>query len=299
MIKVSKHHHVHKMSKNNEPCIRVVSGDRLLVETWDALEGESRNIFDNKIPHRQVFPSANPATGPIFVEDAHPGDVLEVEIHDIKCDRFGFMTQRRNRFTKDGPSDDSVYVQVEVQGDELIYDGLKLPLEPMIGVIGTAPLEDMWCQECGDHGSNMDNKLIKKGAKVLLPVFVEGGLLAMGDVHAVMGDGEVFGQGIEIGAQIDITVRVRRDLSLKRPMIILEDRIATVASNKDIGIAEDQAISDMGLYLINVLGFTPLNASIIIAFYGDLRFCQVCNPQKTVRMEIKNKYINLFAKKKQ
>lgn len=294
MKRISKKNHIHKMSQANEPCIKVESGERLIVETWDALEGRSREYFENKTPYPEIFPNANPATGPIYINDALPGDALEIEIHDIALSGYGFMTLRKNRFLKEGPKDEVVYIQVETQEEQLLYEGRRLTLEPMIGVIGTAPKEEMWCQETGAHGANMDAKIIKKGAKVLLPVFVEGALLAMGDVHAVMGDGEVFGQGIEIGAEIEITVRVRKDIVLNRPMVIMEDGIACISSNSDMEIAKDQVIHDMGVYLIKKLGFSPLDASAIIAFYGELRFCQVVNPQMTLRMELKNKYIDMF-----
>ena len=293
-VKVSKENHIYNLSINNKPCITVKDGTRLVVECWDALEGRSKEYFDNKTPNSEI--NANPATGPIFIEGALPGNTLEIEIHNIGLSRFGFMQLRKNQFIENAARE-NVYIETEVAGNQLLYNGRKMPVQPMIGVIGTASPNEISCKEAGDNGGNMDTRTIKKGSKVLLPVLVEGALLAIGDVHAVMGDGEVFGQGVEIGAEVEITVRVRKDLNIQRPMIISDDRIACIASNPNILTAKDQVIKDMGRYLVNACGFSSIDASALIAFYGNLHFCQVVNPQKTVRMEIEKQYIKLFEHK--
>jgi amidase len=296
IVKVSKENHIHRMSINNKPCVLVKNGTRLVIECWDALEGRSKEYFYNKTPYPEIFPNANPATGPIFVEDALPGNTLEIEVHNIRLSGVGFMKLNKNQFIE-GADREDVYVETEVSGNQLLFNGRKIPVQSMIGVIGTAGLKEIYCQEAGDNGSNLDTRIIKKGSKVLLPVSVEGALLAIGDIHAVMGDGEVFGQGVEIGAEVEITLRVRKDLNIQRPMIINADRIACIGSNPNVLTAKDLAIQDMGRYLVNVCGFSSMDASVLIAFYGNLCFCQVVNPQKTVRMEIEKQYMNLFEHK--
>ena len=295
-IRISKENHIHKMSINNKPCVTVKSGTRLILECQDGLEGRSKEYFNNKTPYSEIFPIANPGTGPVFIEDALPGDVLEVEIHDIRLSGLGYIQLNKNQFVDNTPWE-NVYAEAEIKGTYLLYNGLKMPIQPMVGTIGTAGLKEIYCQENGDNGGNMDARLIKKHSKVLLPVFAEGGLLAMGDLHAVMGDGEVFGQGVEIGGEVEITVRVRKDLKIQRPMVFLTDRIASIASNADILAAKDQAINDMGKFLVDMCGFNSIDASSLIAFYGNLAFCQVVTARKTVRMEIEKKYIRLFNPK--
>ncbi len=292
-LRIGKENHIHTMSINNKPCATVKDGTRLIIECWDALGGKSKEYFDNKTPYSEIFPLANPATGPIFIEGALPGDALEIEIHDIRLCGNGFIQLNKNQFTENTPREDG-YFETKAEGDQMLFNGLKLPLQPMIGTIGTAGLKEIRCQENGDNGGNMDTRIIRKGSKVLLPVFAEGGLLAIGDIHAVMGDGEVFGQGVETGSEVEITVRVRKDLKIQRPVIILADRIACISSNVDVMVAKNQVVSDMGKFLVNMCGFSSIDASSLIAFYGNLIFCQVVNPQKTIRMEIEKKYIKLF-----
>jgi amidase len=172
-----------------------------------------------------------------------------------------------------------------------------MPVHSNIGTIGTAGPEGLYTQEVADNGGNIDTQIIKKGSKILLPVFTQGALLAMGDVHAAMGDGEVNGMGVEIGAEIEVTVRLRKDLKNRRPIVIYDNRVACIASNPDVLKAINQVLKDIGKYLVDVCGYNKKDASTLIAFYGNLRFCQVVNPQKTVRIEIDKQYMNLFKHK--
>lgn len=297
VIKVSKECHINNLSIHNKPCVRVKDGSRIQFECWDALGGKSKYYWEHNIswsdPRRKG--TDNPLTGPVFIEGALPGDIVEVEIHDIKLSRYGYMQNMDKNYFIDNAEREYVYLEVEVIGDQMLYNGKTMPVQPMIGGIGTAGLKEMTTGEVWDNGGNLDTRIIKKGSKILLPVFVEGALLAMGDVHAAMGDGEVFGKGIEIGADVEVTVRVRKDLKIQRPVIINHDRISTLASHPDIFTAKDMAIMDMGRYLVNVFGFSSIDASALIAFYGNLRIGQIVNPQKTVRMEIEKKYIELFS----
>ncbi len=295
IIKISKEYHVYNMSINNKPCAIVKDGSRLVFECLDALEGKAKYYFDNDIRGKDERRGpGNPLTGPVFIEGALPGDVLEVEIHDIRLWKYGYMQfMDKNKFI-DNADREYVYLEVEVIGDEMLYDGKKMPVHPMVGGIGVGGFKKMTTGEVWENGGNIDTRIIKKGSKVLFPVFTEGALLAMGDVHAVMGDGEVFGKGVEIGADIDVTVRIRRDLDIQRVLVINPDLIATITSHPDIFKAADWAIMDMGRYLVNEYGFSSIDASALIGFYGNLRIGAIVNPQKTLRMEIEKKYIDLF-----
>ncbi len=296
VIKINKECFINNMNVNNEPCAFVSDGSRLLFECNDALSGKSKYYFENNISwsDKRRHGTDNPLTGPVFIEGAQPGDVLEIEVHDIRLGRFGFMQNMdKNKFVE-GAEREYVYLEVEIIGDEMLYNGKKMPVYPMIGGMGTAGFKEMTTGEVWENGGNIDSRLIKKNSKVLLPVFVEGALIAMGDVHAAMGDGEVFGKGVEIAADIEVTVRVRKDIKLQRPMIINPDLIATIATDPDVLKAKDLAIMDMGHFLVNYYGFSSIDASALIGFYGHLRIGQIVNPQKTIKMEIEKKYIELF-----
>lgn len=284
-----------------EPCISINSGDRLVVETLDALFGKSIENRDGKLAGGYVHTHANPATGPIYVNGAVAEDTLEIEIHDIKLVGKGFLNVPNGGTPTANTYNGYEYVEVEALSDgklRVLYNNKVFPARPMIGVIGTAASPKTYgghfSVEIGNHGGNMDNNAITAGVKVYLPVFVEGALLGIGDIHAVMGDGEVFGQGVEICADIDITVRVRKDMKINRPLVISDEFISTTASADTMETAGELAISDMRYILETYHGLSSVDAALAIAFYGNLRVCQVVNPQKSMRMEIRKDMLNLF-----
>jgi amidase len=288
-----------------EPCAKISSGDRLTVETLDALFGKSVEARDGKIASGYIFAHANPATGPIYVNGAMPGDTLEVEIHDIKLVGSGFLNIPNSGTPNDNTYNGKDYVEVEVLPDgnlRVLYNNKIFPARPMIGVIGTAASSESFSGyfgfsvETGDHGGNMDNNAIIAGVKVYLPVFVEGALLGIGDIHGVMGDGEVFGQGVEICADVDITVTVKKDMKINRPLVISDESVSTAASADTMEKATELAISDMRFILETHDGLTPVDAALAIAFYGNLRVCQIVNPQKSMRMEVRKDMIDLLKK---
>lgn len=291
MERIGKQNHIHKFGPGLEPCLKVDSGARLLFETLDALEGRGAEKWDPSEPAESRYARSNPATGPIYVNGAMPGDVLEVEIHDITPLGTGYLSLVKSMVSYKDEDKEPVFTEFEYSEGMLVNKGVKFPAYPMIGVIGTASEKGMWTVETGDHGANMDTSIIRKESKVLLPVFIEGAYLAMGDVHAAMGDGEVFGQGVEIDAEIDVTVRVRKDISLKRPVVITEDSIACVGAGTNMEDISYMVVKDIGNFLTEAMGLSWEEAGILIAFYGNLKICQIVNPQKTVRMEILKKYI--------
>lgn len=277
-----------------EPYARISSGDTLTVETFDALfkSAEARGYIRNY---------ANPAAGPIYVNGAEPGDTIEVEIHDIKLIGNGFLYIPKKRTPASNTDDNYKCVEVEALSDgnlRVLYNNKIFPAQPMIGVIGVASDSNTCTSsvETGDHGGNMDNNAIIAGVKVYLPVFVEGALLGIGDIHGVMGDGEVFGQGVEICADVDITVTVKKDMKVNRPLVISDETVSATASADTMEKASETAISDMRFILETHYGLTPVDAALAIAFYGNLRVCQIVNRQKSMRMEVRKDMIELFKK---
>jgi len=277
-----------------EPRISIASGDRLTVETFDAAGGMFMEGW------KYVRP--NPITGPIYVNGAMAGDTLEVEIHDIKLVGTGYMHIPNTndgistKFTRNGHE----LVKAEATPDGnlrvLNNDGKILPAYPMIGVIGVAMSDsgEYPSTGAGDYGGNMDNSLIKSGVKIYLPVFAEGALLGIGDVHGVMGDGEIFDQGMEMCADVDITVRIRKDMKINRPLIMSDDIISTTATAVTFEEASALAVSDMRYILETYYNLSHVDAGLIIGFYGNLRVCQLGN--KTTRLEIKKEILTMYLR---
>lgn len=285
----------YQFSANIEPRVSVSSGDRLTVETFDAAGGMYMEDW--------VYVRPNPVTGPIYVNGAVPGDTLEVEIHDIKLAGTGYMHIPHAKegisteFTRNGH--EKIKAEATPDGNLRVLnnDGKILPANPMIGVIGVAAPTDSdgeyYSTAAGDYGGNMDNSTIKAGVKIHLPVFVEGALLGIGDIHGAMGDGEIFDQGMEMCADVDVTVRVRKDMKISRPLVISDAVISTTATADTIEDASVLAVSDMRYVLETYYNLSHVDAGLLIGFYGDLRVCTIVG-NKTMRLEIKKDMISEF-----
>jgi amidase len=294
MLRIHEKSHITIMSDENQPCIHAKSGDRIVFETADALGGKAKEYFDRGVHNSQYNHLANPSTGPVYVKGAASGDTLEIIIEKILLKNSGFIFRRGKIFGRFG-NNQFDYVDFKETDSRLSYNGHLIPIEPMIGVIGTAPLKPVSCRIPGDHGGNMDTRLIKAGAHVYLPVFVDGGLLAIGDIHACMGDGEVSGQGIEFGAEVTVKIKVIKGHRIRRPQIENNEKIVFIASASSLDEAKNIVLEDVGDHLMNSMGLSFENAFGLAVFFGNLRISQIVNPLLTVRYELEKSKLPYFS----
>ena len=285
-VKIPKEQVILKFSSSNPPVQEIKSDSTIIFETCDC--------FSNLIQTEdQLFSSVgwdkiNPATGPLFVEGAEPGDVLKVEILKINIADQGVMTAApKFGVFGDFLEEEKTKVFRIEDGKVLFNERIQIPIRPMIGVIGTAPAnEEIPTGTPGQHGGNMDCKRIVEGATLYLPVHVPGALLSMGDLHAVMGDGEVLICGLEIPGEVTIRVSVIKDKILPLPMLREGEHLMTIVSAETIDLAAKQATIQMHDFLTNELGMEFNEAAMLLSLVGDLRICQVVDPLMTVRMEL-------------
>ncbi len=285
MIKIPSETVVLKMSPHNKAVYTAESGSTVVFETCDC--------FSNQIQREdQLFSSVgwdliNPATGPLYVEGAEPGDILKVEIEDIKIADKGVMTVTPELgVLKDFMSDEKTKIIPIEDGKAVFNKNIKIPVKPMIGVIGTAPVDtEIPNGTPGSHGGNMDCKRIVKGATLYLPVNVPGALLAMGDLHALMADGEIVICGLEIAGEVTVKVTVLKGAKLPLPMLVEGEHIITIASAETLDDAARMATIQMHQFLVKKLHLDSAEAGMLLSLVGDLRICQVVDPLMTARME--------------
>jgi amidase len=254
-------------------------------ETWDALHGQITSAdsgFDGLDLER-----VNPATGPVYINGAEPGDVLSIKIDAIDVADSGFVITGAGMGVMGSVLQDTAAKIIPIKDGAAHFSGsIRLPLNKMIGVIGVAPAEgEILCDAPDLHGGNMDCKEIKEGATLLLPVYVPGALLAIGDLHAVMADGEIGVSGLEVNGTVTVTVDVIKGENFPTPMIQNETHIMALASDEDLDVAVEMAVVNMVSYLVDHKGFTPHDATMLVSLVGDVRICQVVDPKKTVRVE--------------
>ena len=285
-IRLSKEYRTYTFGPDHPPALRVAPGTTVVFETLDALDGQIQS--DEDPATRVDLGHVNAATGPVYLEGARPGDTLVAEILDIQVadwgaalviPGFGFLQD-----TIPGP-----YTKVfRVASDGSVPYGtrLRLPLKPMVGTIGVAPAEPITTLSSGPHGGNLDTTDIRPGCKVYLPVFVEGALFGVGDVHATMGDGEVCGTGIECPAEVTIRLDLRKDFPIERPRLENEGEIMTLASAETLEKAIRLALLDMIGWLERHYGVSREEAYVLVSLVGDVRIGQIVDPAVTVRVAV-------------
>ena len=172
-------------------------------------------------------------------------------------------------------------------------DKIKLPLRPMIGTIGTATArENLLNSKGGPYGGNMDVQEVTNGATIYLPVEVKGALLHIGDVHAIMGDGEINdGGGIEIRAQVTLRATVqKRPENMKWVRMENEDYIMTICCERSTDEAFFGAANEMLMYM-EEYGFTVDDAYMLMAQVMEARCTQFVNPTRTYICKMPKKYL--------
>ncbi|MDM5336431.1 acetamidase/formamidase family protein [Fictibacillus enclensis] len=280
---LTKQSFIYEMSKEHKPSLVVKSGSKVTIETYDCFLNQitSESTEYSSIDWNQI----NPATGPVYVEGAEPGDILAVTINKIELENQGVMVT--------GPglgvmgkrvSEFSVKV-VPIKDNKAIFnENVELPLNPMIGVIGVAPEEGaVSCGTPGNHGGNMDTVLITENATVYFPVFHKGALFSLGDLHAAMGDGEVGVSGIEIPAKVRVTLDVIKGESIRTPVVENQEGMAFLVSKETLDEAADNAVEEMVDYLLGRTDLSLEEITMLLSAAGQVQVSQIVDPLKTAR----------------
>jgi len=290
MYEINQESIIYSMDKDHNPVLTVPSGAIVKFHTNDALNGQL--TADNRSFENFNWNDVNPATGPLAIEGAKVGDVLRIEIQKIEPDDTATLISGKvlGVIAEQFDQIESLIMPVR-NGFVELTELLKIPVRPMIGVIGTAPAGDPVNNGTpGEHGGNMDCKEITEGVALYLPVNVEGGLLAMGDLHATMADGEVCGCGAEVSGVVTVKVDVLKDCNYPTPCIESKDYIMPIASASTMDEAIKNVVEKGVSFLQTQYSLPLLEAIAFMSMATDVKICQVVDPLMTARVEIPKKY---------
>lgn len=293
---ISDEKFIHAFTPSLSPIVTIDEGETVTVHTVDCYCNVLKADNDPWLELRKHVPGPNPATGPIEVKGAMPGDTLAVEILDIRPIEFGMMNVRPGVGSLGEFVEDCVTKRFDVKDGKIDFFGRTIDAVPMIGVIGaaTAPADgEIDTETPHKHGGNMDDRHITAGSTVYLPVRQAGAMLALGDVHALMGDGEVGICGLECAAEVDIRCRIIHGVCEDWPVVRDAQgcyRVNCSAENLDAAAY---------LARVNLLKFlkrrihTLTNDQLIMlmSLAGDLEIAQIVDPLVTCRMGIRPGYL--------
>jgi acetamidase/formamidase len=242
----------YEYSRFCEPRLRVESGETFRVDSEDAFSGQIRTDRDRRDKRR--VPMSNPQTGPIWIHGASPGDTLAVHIQSIEpligqcATRTADPNQLAQWLGNDCPH--GTHVCPIRDGQIEWSDEMVIPYDPMLGCIGTAPAWGVpTTLPAGPHGGNLDLIEVRPGSTIYLPVFVDGGLLYLGDAHAAMGHGELSASGLEMPASTVLTVELRKGYTIDSVRIETADEIMTTATACPMERAVAEAYARLILWL--------------------------------------------------
>jgi len=276
---------IYEFNQTNQPIAIAASGSRVRIETYDCFKNQIHSE-DTKLAELD-WNQINPATGPIFVEGAKPGDVLKVTIESIEIDGPGVMLVGPDLGVM-GPSIKEMSAKIlPIQDGHIQFNELLLPLNKMIGVIGVAPAgQGVNCGTPGAHGGNMDNKMVTEGATLYFPVAVEGALFGLGDFHAAMGDGEVSVSGVEVAGAATVRLEVLKGETIQQPLLENEESFTQIASALTLDEASKLATELMVRRIVERTDMSISEVTMLMSAVGQLEICQVVDPLVTVRFVV-------------
>jgi acetamidase/formamidase len=279
----------HGWSPDQPPFLTLDSGNEITVATVDASGGQLVPGSTAASVGAMDFDRVNPISGPVHVNGARPGDVLQVDILAVEPGTFGWTAiipgfgLLADRFAEP-------WLHIwELDGGAAVFtDRIRVPLQPFCGILGVAPAAP------GRHsvipprrvGGNLDTRQLGPGTTLYLPVEVDGALFGVGDTHAAQGDGEVCGTAIEGSMTVSLRLSVRRDLDIDTPEFDVHGPLeragaaaagyhATTGIGPDLLGATRQSVLRMIAYLERHRGLTAEAAYALCSVAVDLRISEV------------------------
>ncbi len=309
------------------PVLRVRSGDLVQAETVSPCAGDDPDLmFDagiealyHGVPVAERYPGPHIMTGPIYVEGARPGDMLEVRYLSMQprcgygsnvAGHWGYLYQElgaKERVTiykinAGGHTAEALYAydfpgKYNVPGTitrcpacdrQTALKGLRIPLRPHLGCAGVAPDQPGRISTVppGKHGGNIDNWRIGAGATMYYPVQVDGALFSVGDPHISQGDGEISGTAIESSLDVLFQISVRRDFSFPSPLLETADCWIVHGFNEDLNVAAREAALDMLRLLTEQRGLSRDDAYSLMSVAADFAVTQFVDARQGIHARI-------------
>lgn len=277
---------------SHQPVLRIADGDTVVTTTLDARGSGADDV--------RVHVGSNPQTGPFFIEGAEPGDALAV--------RFDSITPNRRRgwaatviaervldpeFVRGLPAQSIADWDVDVEAGTVTQGDLVLPLVPMIGCFGVAPPGGAAISTATSYvnGGNMDYRGHVAGVTVCFPVAVEGALFHLGDGHAVQGDGEIVGTGVEISMDVRFTVHVIKHSNIVWPRTENDDYIMAIGNARPLDEALQSATTELVRWLAHDYGMDTRAASILLGQTIEYDIGNVFDPAYTVVAKLHKRWL--------
>ena len=295
MATISREKLFFAFSPENPAVAHMQQGEIATLETHDCFEGQIQTRHD--LVTNLNWEHVNPATGPVYIEGTRPGDILRIELIEVEVGAQSSMVAIPGEGALGAMITEMETTILRREGNQLVFkDKIRVDKKPMIGVIGVAPADGSVANGTpGPHGGNMDCTLIGQGNRVYFTVGVEGALFGAGDLHAAMGDGEIVVCGAETAGQVTFRPQVVALSGLPTPFVETPELVAVIFSAQDLNEATQGAIERMAQFLTGFVKIPLNDAGMLMSLVGQLKFCQVVDPLKTVRFEFPKSVLSQYG----
>jgi len=288
------------------PVARLGRGDVLETNTLDCFGNAIRKPGDTLA----LVKGDNPLTGPFYVEGAEPGDTLVVKFLDLQLDSdqgvgafapgFGAVSTTFYTPMLNPPLPERIYFypvdRARNVGTFRAQDSafsVEIPLRPFLGCIGVAPPggESRSAVTPGEWGGNMDSPEASVGHVLYLPVNVPGALLYVGDGHAVQGDGEVAGTGLEIALRVRLQVDLIKKKAIRWPRFETDEELMAVGAYRPVDDALRIAFTELIAWIHSDYGLSELDAYELLSKVARIRLSEMVDPNYVVIAKVPKKYL--------
>ena len=280
IVVIRDSHVFYEFNPKLTPAAVAKPGDLVVFYTKDALGGQVKG--EDQVLTSIDFSRVNPATGPLYVEGAEPGDALVVRVVSIETGERGVVVTTPGAGALPKLVNKPRTRVCRVHGDTVEFLGYKVPARKMIGVIGVATEESPSTGIPGRHGGNLDTRFITEGSRVVLPVRVPGALLGLGDLHATMGEGEICVAACEVPGSVIVELSVLKKQAPAWPLVHYGDSSYILVSHESV----ERAVEEAARVAVNVLslglGLDTTDAYMLASLVVDIGVSQLVNPRKTV-----------------
>ncbi len=276
------------------PVLRIASGDIIDVDTL--LTNTPEGLAKAGVPDDQIQPSLKAIvsevtgerrgpgghilTGPVYVEGAEPGDVLEVKILSIQP-AIDYGYNGCNGFLPENcePGVPAKIIKLDRRHMSAEFaPGIVIPLRPFFGSMGVAPAPELGrvsSNPPGRHAGNLDNRELVAGSTLFIPVFARGALFEIGDGHMAQGDGEVDQTAIETSLRGRLQLTVRKDMKLTWPRAETATDYISMATDPDLTVATRTAVQEMIDFLVGARHLTRHQAYQLVSIAGNVAVTQL------------------------
>ena len=282
-----------------DPIYEIASEDTITLKTVSGGPGDlpEDKLLEIMPEHHAILASCTKGvgghilTGPIAIQDAKPGDMLEVHIKDIRL-HYNWGYNRMRPLSGTIPEDFPNYhmTMIPLDTERMMAQlpwGTELPLDPFFGVMGTAPPPEWGPQPSTiprAFGGNLDIKALSKGATLFLPVFVDGGLFSAGDGHGCQGDGEVNGTAIETGLIGTFEIHLHKHQEISMPRAETETHYIAIGIDPSLDAAAKQALREMIAFICDRTNLSREEAYTLCSLAADVHVSQTVNVHKGIHV---------------